>query len=111
MSHSKIKTNDESYCEDATVRVVFNFIKPGEDMVRTSRSWEICGGRDRSGLIDSPQQVIQNRIMIVLGLLKSGNVRSRRTIDRGNLMKLLGTWCNKLVLIMEMLFSTEVHNP
>ena len=34
------------------------------------------------GSIDSPQQVIQNRIMIVLGLLKSGKVMLRRTIDR-----------------------------
>ena len=38
---SKIKTYDESNCEDAIGRVVFNFIKPGEDMVRISRSWEI----------------------------------------------------------------------
>ena len=28
-SHSKIKTYDESHCEDAIDRVVFNFIKPG----------------------------------------------------------------------------------
>ena len=27
------------------VTAVFNFIKPGEDMVRISRSWEICCGR------------------------------------------------------------------
>ena len=38
---------------------------------------------DQGNLIDSPQQVIQNRIMIVLGLLKSGQVRLRHTIDRG----------------------------
>ena len=31
--------------KDAIGRVVFNFIKPGEDMVRISRSWEICCGR------------------------------------------------------------------
>ena len=36
--------------------------------------------------------------MIVLGLLKSGKVRLRRTIDRGNLRKLLGMQCNKFVL-------------
>ena len=67
---------------------------------------------DRSGnLIDSPQQVIQNWIMVVLGLLKSGKVRLRRTIDRGNLMKLLGMQCNKFVLIMETLFSTEMRIP
>ena len=67
---------------------------------------------DRSGnLIDSPQQVIQNWIMVVLGLLKSGKVGLRRTIDQGNLMKLLGMRCNTFVLIMETLFSTEVRNP
>ena len=46
-------------------------------------------------MIDSHQQVIQNRIMIVLGLLKSGKVRLRRTIDQGNLIQLLGMKCNK----------------
>ena len=36
---------------------------------------------DQGNLIDSPQQVIQNWIMVVLGLLKSGKARLRRTID------------------------------
>ena len=40
---------------------------------------------DRGNLIDSPQQDTQNRIMIVLGLLKSGSVELWRTIDQGNL--------------------------
>ena len=40
-SHSKIKTYDESYCEDAIVRVVFNFSEPGEEILRKSRSMEI----------------------------------------------------------------------
>ena len=66
---------------------------------------------DRGNLIDSSQQVIQNRINIVLGLLKSGKVRLRRTIDRGNLIKFLGMRCNKFVLIIKMLFSTEMRNP
>ena len=38
----------------------------------------------------SLQQVIQNGMTTVLGLLKSGKLRSRRTIDRGDLIKLLG---------------------
>ena len=50
---------------------------------------------DRCNLIDSHQQGIQNWIMVVLGLLKSGKVRPRRTIARGNLIKLLGMKCNK----------------
>ena len=45
------------------------------------------------------------------GLLKSGKVRLRRTIDQGNLIKLLGVWYNKFVLITEKLFSTELRNP
>ena len=48
--------------------------------------------------------------MTVLGLLKSGKVRLRHTIDQGNLIKLLGMRCNKFVLIMETLFSTEMRN-
>ena len=40
-SHSRIKTYDESYCEDAIVRVVFNFSEPGEEILRKSRSLEI----------------------------------------------------------------------
>ena len=43
---------------------------------------------DQGNLIDSPQQVIQNWIMVVLGLLKSGKVRLRRTIDQGNLIEI-----------------------
>ena len=35
----------------------------------------------------------------------------RRTIDRGNVMKLLGMRCNKFALIMKNLFSTEMRNP
>ena len=47
----------------------------------------------------------------MLDLLKSGKVRLRRTIDQGNLIKLLGEWCNKFVFITEKLFSTEIRNP
>ena len=42
---AKSKTYDESCCEDASGRVVFNFIEPGEEISRISRSWEICCGR------------------------------------------------------------------
>ena len=40
-SHSKIATYDESYCQDAVVRIVLNFSKPGEETLRKSRSMEI----------------------------------------------------------------------
>ena len=38
----------------------------------------------------SLQQIIQNWMMTVLGLLKSGKLRLRQTIDQGDLIKLLG---------------------
>ena len=60
---------------------------------------------DQGNLIDSHQQISQNWIMTVLGLLKSGKVRLRRTIDQGNLIKLLGVWYNKFVLIGETLLD------
>ena len=66
---------------------------------------------DQGNLIVFLQQIIQHRIMIVLGLLKSGELRVRRTIDQGNLLKLLGECCNTFVLITEKLFSTEPRNP
>ena len=66
---------------------------------------------DQDNLINSPQQVIQNWIMTVLGFLKSGKVRLRHTIDQGNLIKLLRVWYNKFVLITETLFSTEMRTP
>ena len=66
---------------------------------------------DRGNLRDRHQQVIQKRIMVDLGLLKSGKVGLRRTIDQGNLRKLLGMRCNKLSLIMKNLFSTEMRIP
>ena len=46
---------------------------------------------DRSGKPDRlSQQVSQNRILVNLGLFKSGKVELRRTIDQGNLRKFLG---------------------
>ena len=45
---------------------------------------------DQGNLRDRHHQVIQKRIMVNLGLLKSGKVELRRTIDQGNLRKLLG---------------------
>ena len=74
--------------------------------------WKSVVAEDRSGQPDqSLQQIIQNWIMTVLGLLKSGKVKLRCTIDQGNLIKLLGVWYNKFVLITEKLFSTEMRNP
>ena len=43
----------------------------------------------------------------MLGLLKSGKLRLRHTIDQGDLIKLLGEWYEKLDLITRKFFSTE----
>ena len=66
--------------------------------------WKSVVGEDRQGNLvrkqrASLQQIIQNWITTVFGLLKSGKLRLRRTIDQGNLIKLLGEWYNKFVLI------------
>ena len=45
---------------------------------------------DQGNLKASLQQIIQNWIVTVFALLKSGELRVRRTIDQGNLIKLLG---------------------
>ena len=59
----------------------------------------------------SLQQVIQNGMTTVLGLLKSGKLRSRRTTDRGDLVKLLGEWYEKFDLVTRKFFSTEPRTP
>ena len=61
--------------------------------------------------IASLQQIFQNWITTVLGLLKSGKLRLRRTIDQGDVIKLLGEWYNKFDLITKKFFSTEPRNP
>ena len=38
---AKSKPMMQSYCEDAIVRVVFNFSEPGEEILRKSRSMEV----------------------------------------------------------------------
>ena len=82
---------------------------------RTSYGYQDPGksdaGDDWGNLRGRHHQVIQKRIMVDLRLLKSGKVGLRRTIDQGNLRKLLRMRCNKFVLITETLFSTEMRNP
>ena len=45
---------------------------------------------ERGNLWNRQDQIICKRIMVDLGLLKSGKVELRRTIDQGNLRKLFG---------------------
>ena len=87
-------------------------LSPGKRYYRKQDPWRSVVADDRSGQPDKlSSTVIQNWIMAVLGLLQGGKVRLRRTIDQGNLIKLLGVWHNKFALITEKLFSTEMHNP
>ena len=45
---------------------------------------------DQGNLRSRHRKVIQKRIMVNIGLLKSGKVELRRTINQGNLRKVLG---------------------
>ena len=60
---------------------------------------------ERRNLWNRHHQVIHKRIMVDLGLLKSGKVELQSTIDRGNLREFLGIHCKKLTLTVRNLFS------
>ena len=83
-------------------RTSYGYLDPGKSVAIDDTSGNL---RNRH------HQVIQKRIMVDLGLFKSGKVELRRTIDQGNLIKLLGKCCNTFVLITETLCSTEPRNP
>ena len=90
-----------------------SIFKPGEGLVWTSRSWKICSKWRSIGenLRDRHHQVIQKRITVNFGFLKSGNVELRITIDLGHQRKFLGIHCKKLIFIVRNLFSTEMRIP
>ena len=71
----------------------------------------VASDDNRGNLRNRHHQVIHKRIMVNLGLLKSGEVELRRTIDQGNLRQLLGINCKKLLLIVKSLFSAEMRIP
>ena len=69
----------------------------------SSNPWRTSHGYqdpERSVLGDRTGQLVETSrsdyIMVYPGLLKSGKVELRRTIDQGNLRKLLGIWYNKV---------------
>ena len=64
---------------------------------------------ERGNLWKRQDQIIYKRIMVDLGLLKSGKVELQGTIDRGNLRKILGIDCKKLTLIVKNIFSAETR--
>ena len=51
---------------------------------------------ERGNPLKRQDQTIYKRIMVDLGLLKSGKVELRSTIDQGNLRQLLGIYCKKV---------------
>ena len=59
---------------------------------------------DRGNLWNHQDQIFHQRIMVDLGLLKSGQVELRSTIDRWNLRKIVGIHCKKLTLIVRNFF-------
>ena len=69
--------------------------------------WRSVVADDRSGKPDKLSSTGYSKkwIMTVLGLLKSGKLRLRRTIDQGDLIKLLGERYDKFDLITEKFFS------
>ena len=64
---------------------------------------------ERGNLCNRHDQTIHKRIMVDLGLLKSGKVELRSTIDRGKMRKFLRIHCKKLTLIVRNLFSAEMR--
>ena len=66
---------------------------------------------ERGNLWKRQDQIIYKRIMVDLGLLKSGKVELENAIDQENLRKLPGIYCKKLPLIVKNFFSTEMRIP
>ena len=65
---------------------------------------------DRTGQpVERQDQIIYKRIMVDLGLLKSGKVEMENAIDRGNLRKIIGIHCKKLTLIVKNIFSAGLR--
>ena len=64
---------------------------------------------ERGNLWKRQDQIIYKRIMVDLGLLKSGKVELGNTIDRGNLRKILGIHCKTLTLIVKNIFSAGLR--
>ena len=106
-------------------------VSPGKRSYGSQDPWSSIAKEDRSVRLDkgtdylkppiittmsnswkaSPQQVVQNWMTTVFGLLKSGKLKPRRTTDRGDLIKLLGEWYEKFDLVTRQFFSTEPRNP
>ena len=81
----RIQQNSGEERVTAKSRPLMNLIARTPSVVSSSTS--LSPRMDQGNLMNSLQQIIQNWIMTVLGLLKSGKLRLRRTIDQGNLLQ------------------------
>ena len=105
-SHSEIKTYDESYCQDAIDRVVFNFSELVEEILRNQDPWKSVAGEDRPGQPGKETFLLGSFASTDYSKLDYDRVWSSQewkaeatTIDQGNLRKLHGEWYNKFDLI------------
>ena len=64
---------------------------------------------ERKNLWNRQDKIIRKRITVDFGLLKYGKVELQSTIDRGNLIEILGIHVEKLTLIVRILFSTGMR--
>ena len=77
-------------------------------MILTART--LVSSSASSNLWNRQDQIICKRIIVNLGLLKSGKVdMEENAIDRGNLRKILGIHCKKLTLIVKNIFSAGMR--
>ena len=76
-------------------------VSPGKKHYGSQDPWKSVAGEDRSGRPDKGTDLFKSFSSTdyskldydrVFGLLKSGKLRLRRTIDQGDLIKLLGEW-------------------
>ena len=81
-------------------RTSHGYQDPGKSVPSDDRKGNLWNGQD---------QITCKRIMVDLGLLKSGKVELQGTIDRGNLRVFLGIHCKKLTLIVRNLFSAGMR--
>ena len=85
---------------------------PGKTWYGYQDPGKSVAGDDRSGKLERPSPPGYSKEDYGRSWsFKSGKVELRRTIDQGNLKKLLGICCKKLPFIVKNLFSTEMRNP
>ena len=97
-----IPSNVNSSASSNPERTWYGYQDPGESV-------DVTIDQGNLRIRHHKNQVIQKRILVDLGLLKSGKVELRSTIDQGNLRQLLVIYCKKLTLIVRNLFSAGMR--